>query len=68
VSWIVAARFPRDKDLAKRAVKHWEELALDQGLDPVKNVRLDEQDGVYCVLISEDLDEIYRAGPGGWGA
>ncbi|SDB18735.1 hypothetical protein SAMN05660653_00931 [Desulfonatronum thiosulfatophilum] len=53
-------------DAAEKVRKHWEELALDQGLDPAKNVFLQEGDKEVRVVISEELSTVYREGPGSW--
>ncbi|GAB6060132.1 hypothetical protein [Desulfonatronum parangueonense] len=53
-------------DAAEKVRKHWEELALDQGLDPAKNVFLQEGEKEVRVVISEELSTVYREGPGSW--
>ena len=51
---------------AEKVKKHWEELALDQGLDPASNVQLLESDKEIRVVISEQLSDIYSEEPGSW--
>ena len=51
---------------ARKVQKHWEELALDQGLDPASNVELQQSDAEVRVVISEQLSAVYAEGPGTW--
>jgi len=51
---------------AEKVKKHWEELALDQGLDPAKNVEFQENDKEIRVVISEQLSAVYSEEPGSW--
>lgn len=51
---------------AEKVRKHWEELALDQALDPAQNVHLQESDTEIRVVISEQLSAIYSEEPGSW--
>lgn len=72
-TWIWVARWlkkPEALDEVRKAAdvirKHWEENALDQGLDPAKNVTVAEGDKEIRVGISEEMDEEFREGPGEW--
>ena len=60
------ARLEEILEAAKKVHKHWEELALDQGLDPAKNVALQEGDKEVRVVISEELSAVYSEEPGSW--
>ena len=51
---------------AEKVKNHWEELALDQGLDPAQNVELQESDKEIRVMISEQLSAVYSEEPGSW--
>ncbi len=51
---------------ADKVKMHWEGLALDQGLDPARNVFLQDGEKEVRVMISEDLSLIYSEGPGSW--
>ncbi len=46
--------------------KHWREVALDQGLDPDKNVVRAESERLISVGISEEMDMEFREEPGEW--
>lgn len=46
--------------------KHWEEVALDVGFDPAKNVVLAEGDKMLAVGISEAMDMHFREEGGSW--
>lgn len=72
-TWIWVARWLKKesneadvKPAAEAIRKHWEEVALDQGLDPAKNVTIAEGEKEIRVGISEEMDEVFREGPGEW--
>lgn len=72
-TWIWVARWLKKEDneedvkqAAEAIRKHWEEVALDQGLDPGKNVTIAESEKEIRVGISEEMDEVFREGPGEW--
>ncbi|WP_243439884.1 hypothetical protein [Fundidesulfovibrio soli] len=72
-TWIWVARWIKNtsneaavKQAAAGIRKHWEEVALDQGLDPAKNVTIAEGEKEIRVGISEEFDEEMREGPGEW--
>lgn len=72
-TWIWVARWPKkpdNRDEVKQAAQniraHWEQVALDEGLDPAMNVATAEGDKEIRVGISEEMDEIFREGPGEW--
>ncbi|KHK01554.1 hypothetical protein [Desulfovibrio sp. TomC] len=46
--------------------RHWEEVCLDVGYDPAKNVTVAENDKELRVGISEELDMTFREEPGEW--
>jgi hypothetical protein len=62
----VESKLDRIKDAADAVRTHWEEVALDQGYDPDKNVTVQESDHEIRVGISEEMDMTFREGPGGW--
>ncbi len=74
MTFITAARFDKkcfDSDLATReradqVQHHLEEIALDVGLDPAKNVKRVVMDEEIRIGISEYMDEYYREAPGTW--
>jgi hypothetical protein len=53
-------------EAAQKVQKHWQDLALDQGLDPAKNVVLQESEKEIRVMISEQLSAVYAEEPGTW--
>jgi len=68
--WIFRWRKKEGKELEAREItskvrEHWEELAQDQGLDPAKNVILQEFDKEIRVGISEEMDDDFSQGGGG---
>jgi len=72
-TWIWVARWlkkPDQLDAVRKAAenvrKHWEESALDQGLDPARNVTVAEGDKEIRVGISEEMDQEFREEPGDW--
>lgn len=72
-TWIWVARWIKApgkeagvKQAAEAVRQHWREAALDQGLDPDKNVTVAEGDREIRVGISEEMDEEFREGPGEW--
>lgn len=72
--YITAARFPREsyemddavRERAEKTRRHLEELALDSGLDPEKNVTLTKADDEVRIGVSEEFDEYLREAPGTW--
>jgi len=72
-TWIWVARWLKkpgnEAEIAAAAANvrnHWEQAALDQGLDPVRNVTQAEGDKEIRVGISEEMDEEFREASGGW--
>ncbi|WP_043645841.1 hypothetical protein [Fundidesulfovibrio putealis] len=72
-TWIWVARWLKkpgnEAEIAAAAANvraHWEQSALDQGLDPAKNVTQAEGDKELRVGISEEMDEEFREASGGW--
>lgn len=72
-TWIWVARWVKTpgteaevRQAAANIRKHWEEVGLDQGMDPAKNVTVAEGEKEIRVGISEEMDEIFREGPGEW--
>ncbi|THB64996.1 MAG: hypothetical protein D6E12_13605 [Desulfovibrio sp.] len=74
MNWVTAARFSRAKYTEEEATrrkadgirKHLEELALDVGLDPEKNVAVVEGDAEVKIGLSEEFDLYLREAPGEW--
>lgn len=73
MSWVHVSRMLRtekQKDQLQKLVdtnkKHWEDVALDLGFDPEKNVRIEEREQVVNISISEELDLALREEPGEW--
>lgn len=74
MTFITAARFPRmdfhtDESVRSRADQiqhHLEEIALDVGLDPARNVKRVETEDEVRIGVSEYMDEYYREAPGAW--
>ena len=71
--WIWVGRWVKKEgktDAARAAAesvkRHWEEVALDVGLDPAKNVSLAENEKMIVVGISEEMDMLFREGGGAW--
>ncbi len=72
--FVTAARYPQESYEGNVAVKnkvdgvkhHLEELALDNGFDPEKNVTLLNTDGEVRVGVSEEFDLFLREAPGAW--
>jgi hypothetical protein len=54
------------RETAEGVRDHWREVALDRGLDPDKNVIMQESDTQIRVGISETMDEEFRSEPGTW--
>ncbi|WP_338667783.1 hypothetical protein [Pseudodesulfovibrio methanolicus] len=73
-TYVTAARFDKDRlatdgalrEKANRVQHYLEEIALDVGLDPNKNVTRVEVDDEVRIGISEEMDEFYREAPGSW--
>lgn len=73
MDWVNVARWikkPGQEDEVRRAAegvrRHWEEVALDVGYDPKKNVTLMEGDKELRVAISDEMDTTFREGGGSW--
>ena len=72
-TWIWVARWLKKpgneagvKDAAEAIRKHRLESALNQGLDPAKNVTVAEGEKEIRVGISEEMDEEFREASGEW--
>lgn len=73
-TYVTAARFDKTRletdgalrEKADRVQHYLEEIALDVGLDPNKNVTRTEVDDEVRIGISEEMDEFYREAPGSW--
>ena len=68
--WILVGKWEKDPDKRDQVmsevaetVEHWEELALDVGLDPSKNVNLAEDEKEIRVGISQEMRSFYRGVP-----
>ena len=73
MSWITVNRFFRTenteqdaKEAVERVSRHWQNVALDLGFDPERNVNVEEGEKMYAVAISEELDATMRREPGDW--
>jgi hypothetical protein len=73
MSWVIVNRFYRSenteqdaKEAVDRVSRHWQNVALDLGYDPQKNVNVEEGDKMYAIAISEELDATMRREPGDW--
>lgn len=74
MTFITAARFSRTayhtdervRDRATHVQHHLEEIALDVGLEPSKNVKCVETDTEVRIGISEYMDQYFREAPGSW--
>lgn len=71
--WIWVARWlkrPGQEEALRQAAghirRHWEEVCLDVGFDPAKNVTMAESDKEIRVGVSEELDLSFREEPGEW--
>ncbi len=71
--WIWVGRWVKTGGRAEEArasaegiKKHWEEVCLDEGLDPAKNVVMAEGEKMFAVGISEQLDMLFREEGGSW--
>lgn len=70
--WIWVARWLKRSDVddvrqaAARIRKHWEDVCLDVGYDPEKNVTVAENEQEIRVGISEAVDASFREEPGAW--
>ncbi|MFW6324926.1 MAG: hypothetical protein ACOC0U_07685 [Desulfovibrionales bacterium] len=75
MGWVLVTRYIRtdqNRELVdnylERNKQHWEDVALDVGLDPVKNVRVWEGDKEVRIEISEEMDQVFREEAGTWKA
>lgn len=72
MSWVLVSRWIKkenEADIRKAAEavrSHWENVALDVGLDPAKNVEFQEGSKEVRVYISEEMDALFREEPGEW--
>ena len=74
MQFVTVARFPAHvyhqndavKAKAQGVKKHFEELAMDEGLLPESNVMISEGDTEVHVAISEYFDTFLREAPGSW--
>lgn len=74
MTFITAARFPKDRFETDETIRtradqvqhHLEEIALDVGLDPERNVTRTEAGSEIRIGISEYMDQYYREAPGTW--
>lgn len=74
MTFITAARFDKEKfekheEVRMRAdqvQKHLEEIALDVGLDPERNVTRTDTGDEIRIGVSEYMDQYYREAPGAW--
>ena len=71
--WIWVARWlvrPGREEAVRQAAenvrRHWQEVCLDVGFDPARNVTVAESDKEIRVGVSEDLDATFREEPGEW--
>jgi hypothetical protein len=71
--WVTVARWLKKEGnedeimKAAEAVRdHWREVSMDQGFDPDKAVTIDNGETELRVGIAEDVDKVFREGPGGW--
>ncbi len=72
--FVTAARFTRksfeqDEAVRQRAQgvkEHLTGLALDLGLDPEENIKMDEAENEIRIGVSEDFDIYLREAPGEW--
>jgi hypothetical protein len=73
-TYVTAARFDKNRlktdkalrDEADRVQNYLEEIALDVGLDPNRNVTRAVVGDEVRIGISEEMDEFYREAPGSW--
>lgn len=73
MSWVQVTHFVRteknrDKvqELIDENLKHWQEVALDMGLDPEKNVAVEDEGQKVLLYISKDMDLALSEEPGEW--
>ncbi|MCF8104230.1 MAG: hypothetical protein K9K64_01995 [Desulfohalobiaceae bacterium] len=73
MSWVQVTHFMkvernREKlqQLIDENVQHWQNVALDIGLDPEKNVALEDDGRKAAILISKDMDLALSEEPGEW--
>jgi 1,2-phenylacetyl-CoA epoxidase catalytic subunit len=75
MDWVVVTRYiktDKNRDMVQQYLdrnrEHWEEVALDVGLDPAKNVRVQEGEKEVRIEISEEMDLYFREEAGSWKA
>jgi hypothetical protein len=75
MGWVTVTRFiktDKSRDMVKQHLErnreHWEEVALDVGLDPAKNVQVQENEQEARIEISEEMDQFFREEAGSWKA
>lgn len=74
MTFITAARFDKNQletDAGVRAKadevqRHLEDIALDVGLDPKRNVARQNIGDEVRIGVSEYMDQYYREAPGSW--
>jgi len=74
MTFITAARFDKDtfekheevRTRADAVQKHLEDIALDVGLDPERNVTRTDTGEEIRIGVSEYMDQYYREAPGAW--
>lgn len=74
MTYITAARFAKEefekdqavRDKADEVQNHLNELALDVGLDPERNVTRTDAGDEIRIGVSEEMDQYLREAPGGW--
>ena len=75
MEWVTVTRYiktEKNRDLVEQYLQrnreHWEEVALDVGLDPEKNVRVQSDDKEARIEISAEMDLYFREEAGSWKA
>ncbi len=73
MSWVQVTHFVRtekNKEKIQQLIdenqRHWQELALDIGLDPEKNVSVEDDGHKVLLYISKDMDIALSEEPGEW--
>jgi len=73
MDWVYVTRFVRTENNKDRVqplidenIRHWKDVSLDVGLDPEKNVAVEEKGSEVFIAISKDLDITLSEEPGEW--
>ena len=73
MSWVQVTHFVRtekNKEKVRQLIdenqRHWQEVALDIGLDPEKNVAVEDDGRKVLLYISKDMDLALSEEPGEW--